>query len=53
MCQISNRINRARGNVLTNLTKTHAYDDDIVTSHLDASAQIRNFYRIVRDVYNK
>lgn len=49
----SNRINRMRGSVIVNLTRTHAYDDDIVTSHLDASLRIRQFYRMVRDVYNK
>lgn len=49
----SNRINRIRGSVITNLTRTHAYDDDIVTSHLDASVRIRSFYRMIRDVYNK
>ena len=49
----SNRINRIRGSVITNLTRTHAYDDDIVTSHLDASVRIRQFYRMIRDVYNK
>lgn len=49
----SNRINRMRGSIITNLTRTHSYDDDIVTSHLDASVQIRQFYRMFRDVYNK
>lgn len=49
----SNRINRMRGSIITNLTRTHAYDDDIVTSHLDASVRIRQFYRMIRDVYNK
>lgn len=49
----SNRINRIRGSVITNLTRTHAYDDDIVTSHLDASVRIRQFYRMIRDVYHK
>lgn len=49
----SNRINRMRGSIITNLTKTHAYDDDIVTSHLDESIRIRQFYRMIRDVYNK
>lgn len=48
-----NRINRMRGSIITNLTRTHAYDDDIVTSHLDASVRIRHFYRMIRDVYNK
>lgn len=49
----SNRINRMRGSIITNLTRTHAYEDDIVTSHLDASHRIRQFYRMIRDVYNK
>lgn len=49
----SNRINRMRGSVITNLTRTHSYDDDIVTSHLDSSIRIRQFYRMIRDVYNK
>lgn len=48
-----NRINRMRGSIITNLTRTHAYDDDIVTSHLDESIRIRQFYRMIRDVYNK
>lgn len=51
--QNSNRINRMRGSIITNLTRTHSYDDDIVTSHLDASTRIRKFYRMIRDVYNK
>lgn len=51
--QNANRINRMRGSIITNLTRTHAYDDDIVTSHLDASVRIRHFYRMFRDVYNK
>lgn len=42
-----------RGSIITNLTRTHAYDDDIVTSHLDASVRIRQFYRMFRDIYNK
>lgn len=49
----SNRINRIQGSVLRNLTRTHSYDDNIVTSHLDASLRIRKFYRMIRDVYNK
>lgn len=49
----TNRINRMRGSVITNLTRTHSYDDDIVTSHLDSSIRIRQFYRMIRDVYNK
>lgn len=49
----SNRINRMRGSIITNLTRTHSYDDDIVTSHLDSSIRIRQLYRMVRDVYNK
>lgn len=48
-----NRINRVRGNILQNLTRTHEYDDNIVTSRLDASVQIRQFYRAVRDIYNR
>lgn len=46
------RINRVRGSILRNLTRTHAFDDNIVTSHLDASLRIRQFYRTVRNVYN-
>lgn len=49
----TNRINRVQGSILRNLTRTHAYDDNIVTSHLDASVRIRKFYRMIRDVYNK
>ncbi|KAJ6646581.1 Phospholipase B1, membrane-associated [Pseudolycoriella hygida] len=51
-CEINNRINRKRGNLLQNLTRTHEYDDNIVTSQLDASIQVRQFYRSFRDVYN-
>lgn len=49
----SNRINRIRGNILQNLTLTHAYDDNIVTSQLDASKQVRQIYRSIRNLYNK
>lgn len=49
----SNRINRMRGNILQNLTRTHAYDDNIVTSQLDASMRVRQFYRDIRNIYNK
>lgn len=49
----SNRINRQRGNILRNLTRTHAYDDNIVTSQLDASERVRQFYRSIRDIYNR
>lgn len=52
-CEINNRINRMRGNLLQNLTRTHEYDDNIVTSQLDASIQVRQFYRTFRDVYNR
>lgn len=52
-CEINNRINRMRGNLLQNLTRTHQYDDNIVTSQLDASIQVRQFYRTFRDVYNR
>lgn len=51
--QHSNRINRQRGNILRNLTRTHAYDDNIVTSQLDASERVRQFYRSIRDIYNR
>ncbi|XP_055596724.1 phospholipase B1, membrane-associated-like [Uranotaenia lowii] len=46
-------INRQRGNILKNLTKTHSYEDHIVTSSLDASRPIRMFYRGFREVYNR
>lgn len=49
----SNRINRMRGNILRNLTRTHAYDDNIVTSQLDASERVRQFYRTVRNIYDR
>lgn len=49
----SNRINRMRGNILQNLTRTHEYDDNIVTSQLDASVRVRQFYRDIRNIYNK
>lgn len=48
-----NRISRQRGNILRNLTGTHAYAENIVTSPLDASQGIRQVYRAVRDIYNK
>lgn len=51
--QHSNRINRQRGNILRNLTRTHAYEDNIVTSQLDASERVRQFYRSIRDIYNR
>lgn len=49
----SNRISRLRGNILQNLTRTHAYEDNIVTSQLDASIRVRQFYRDIRNIYNK
>lgn len=52
-CEPNNRINRKRGNILRNLTRTHEYDDNIVTSQLDASTPVRQFYRSFRDVYNR
>ncbi|XP_055628355.1 phospholipase B1, membrane-associated-like isoform X1 [Toxorhynchites rutilus septentrionalis] len=48
-----NRINRQRGNILKNLTKTHEYENHIVTSQLDASTPIRMFYRGFREIYNR
>lgn len=51
--QQPNRISRQRGNVLRNLTRTQSYQNDIVTSPLDASDGIRQVYRTLRDVYNK
>lgn len=48
-----NRISRLRGNVLRNITRTQSYQNDIVTSPLDASDGIRQVYRSLRDVYNK
>lgn len=48
-----NRISRQRGNILRNLTASHAYVENIVTSPLDASVGIRQVYRTVRDIYNK
>lgn len=48
-----NRINRQRGNILKNLTKTHEYEHHIVTSQLDASTPIRMFYRGFREIYNR
>lgn len=49
----SNRISRLRGNILRNLTRTHEYEDNIVTSQLDASSGLRQAYRAIRDLYNK
>lgn len=51
-CQ-DNRISRYRGNILRNLTGTHEYENNIVTSQLDASQDIRRLYRMLRDVYNR
>lgn len=48
-----NRISRLRGNVLRNITHTQSYQNNIVTSPLDASDGIRQVYRSLRDVYNK
>ena len=49
----NNRISRLRGNILRNITQTHEFDDNIVTSQLDASVGIRQFYRNIRDIYNR
>lgn len=49
----SNRISRLRGNILRNLTRTHEYEDNIVTSQLDASVGVRQVYRTIRDIYNR
>lgn len=46
-----NVINRQRGNILRNLTQTHQYENNIVTSQLDASSPIRYIYRGLREVY--
>lgn len=49
----SNRISRLRGNILRNLTRTHEYENNIVTSQLDASVGLRQVYRTIRDIYNR
>lgn len=49
----SNRISRLRGNILRNLTRTHEYENNIVTSQLDASVGVRQVYRSIRDIYNR
>lgn len=49
----NNIINRSKGNILRNLTRTHQYQDNIVTSQLDASNPIRLFYRGFREVYKR
>jgi hypothetical protein len=49
----NNVISRSRGNILRNLTRTHTYVNNVVTSQLDASVPIRWFYRGFREVYNR
>lgn len=49
----SNRISRLRGNILRNLTRTHEYENNIVTSQLDASVGVRQLYRTIREIYNR
>lgn len=49
----NNVINRSKGNILRNLTRTQQYQDNIVTSQLDASNPIRLFYRGFREVYKR
>lgn len=51
--QQNNIINRSKGNILRNLTRTQQYQDNIVTSQLDASNPIRLFYRGFREVYKR
>lgn len=51
--QQENIINRSKGNILRNLTRTQQYQDNIVTSQLDASNPIRQFYRGFREVYKR
>lgn len=51
--QQENIINRSKGNILRNLTRTQQYQDNIVTSQLDASNPIRLFYRGFREVYKR
>lgn len=49
----NNIINRQKGNILRNLTNTQQYEDNIVTSSLDASNPIRFIYRGFREVYSR
>jgi len=49
----TNRISRQHGNILKNLTKTQQYENNIVTSPLDASTGLRLFYRGFREVYSR
>ncbi|XP_037917626.1 phospholipase B1, membrane-associated-like [Hermetia illucens] len=48
-----NVIGRMRGNIFRNLTKTQQYENNIVTSRLDSSAQIRKLYRNFRELYSR
>lgn len=46
------KISRDGGNILTNLTRTHSYEDNIVTSALDVMPPVIWLYRGIREVYN-
>lgn len=48
-----NIINRQKGNILKDITDTQQYEDNIVTSSLDASNPIRFIYRGFREVYSR
>lgn len=46
------RISRNNGIPLWNLTKTHEYENNIVTSRLDVMQPVVWLYRGIREVYN-
>jgi hypothetical protein len=46
------RINRFKGSIITNLTSTQEFENNIVQSHLDQSRFYRMIYRGFREFYN-
>lgn len=51
--ETANIISRTQGNILRNLTISHAYKGNVVTSALDTSEPLRWFYRGFRDFYSR
>lgn len=47
------KISRNAGIPLWNLTRTHEYEDNIVTSRLDVMQPVVWLYRGIREVYNR
>lgn len=45
------KISRNGGNIIRNLTKTHSYEDNIVTSKLDTMQPVIWMYRGIREIY--